>query len=144
MDLLPGQVLRLIHLGAESELLSSRAIWLCATCETCTTRCPMEIDIAAVMDTLRILAVERKVAPREARPRHFNAAFLSSIRRGGRVYELGVLASYKIRSGDLFSDLGKAPGMLSRGKLNLLPRSRRGGKEVREVFRRSVEEEEGR
>ena len=62
MDLLPSQVMRLVHLGAEDEVLESQAIWLCASCEACTTRCPMDIDIAAVMDALRILAVERKAA----------------------------------------------------------------------------------
>ena len=60
MDLLPSQIMRLAHLGLEGEVLESESIWLCASCEACTTRCPMEIDIAAVMDALRILAVERK------------------------------------------------------------------------------------
>ena len=59
MDLLSSQIMRLIHLGAERETLMSRAIRMCASCEACTTRCPMEIDIAAVMDTLRMIAVER-------------------------------------------------------------------------------------
>jgi heterodisulfide reductase subunit C len=62
MDLLSSQIMRLIHLGAEEELLQSRAIWLCASCEACSTRCPMEIEIAAVMDTLRMMAVEQKVS----------------------------------------------------------------------------------
>ncbi len=43
-------------------MLGSRAIWLCASCEACTTRCPMGIDMAAVMDALRMMAVERKAA----------------------------------------------------------------------------------
>src|SRR5512135_3349627 len=40
MDFLPSQVMRLVHLGLEGEVLGSRAIWLCASCEACTTRCP--------------------------------------------------------------------------------------------------------
>ena len=39
MDLLPSQIMRMIYLGAEPELLESRSIWLCASCEACTTRC---------------------------------------------------------------------------------------------------------
>ena len=38
MDYLSSQIMRLIHLGAEDEILRSNAIWLCASCETCTTR----------------------------------------------------------------------------------------------------------
>ena len=41
MDFLPSQIMRLVHLGAENEVLGSQAIWLCASCEACTTRCPM-------------------------------------------------------------------------------------------------------
>ena len=62
MEAQTSQVMRLLHLGAEREVLESEAIWLCASCEACTSRCPMGIDIAAVMDTLRMMAVERRAA----------------------------------------------------------------------------------
>jgi heterodisulfide reductase subunit C2 len=141
MDLLPSQVMRLVFLGAEAEVLQSEAIWLCASCEACTTRCPMSIDIAAVMDALRILAVERKVALPDARGEQFNRSFLGSVRRHGRVYEVGMLAAYKLRSGDLMSDAGKVPEMLRKGKLALLPHRSGAAAEVRQVFRRAEEEE---
>ena len=89
MDLLPSQVMRLVHLGAEGEVLESQAIWLCASCEACTTRCPMEIDIAAVMDALRILAIERKAAIPDSHGKQFNRSFLGSVRHHGRVFEVG-------------------------------------------------------
>ncbi len=141
MDLLPSQVLRLVHLGAEAEVLESQAIWLCASCETCTTRCPMGIDLAAVMDALRMLAVERKIAVPDSHGKHFNHSFLSSVRHHGRVFEVGMLAAYKLRSGDLFSDVDKVPQMLAKGKLSLLPHRSRSAKRVRELFRRAEEEE---
>jgi heterodisulfide reductase subunit C len=141
MDLLPSQVIRLVQLGAESEALQSQAIWLCASCEACTTRCPMGIDMAAVMDTLRMLAVERKVAIPDGRGEKFNRSFLSSVRHHGRVFEVGMLAAYKLRSGDLFSDVDKVPQMLVKGKLSLLPHRSSNAKRVREIFRRAAEEE---
>ncbi len=142
MDLLSSQVMRMIHLGQEKELLESRGIWLCASCEACTTRCPMGIDIAAVMDTLRMMAVERKAELPDARGEKFNRSFLGSVRRHGRVFELGMLAFYKIRSGDLFSDVGKFPQMLAKGKISLLPKRSGAAKQMRDVFRRAEEEEE--
>jgi heterodisulfide reductase subunit C len=141
MDLLPSQVLRLVHLGAEAEVLQSQAIWLCASCEACTTRCPMGIDLAAVMDALRMLAIEREVAIPDEHGKHFNHSFLSSVRHHGRVFEVGMLAFYKLRSGDLFSDVDKVPQMLARGKLALLPHRSKSAKRVRELFRRAEEEE---
>jgi heterodisulfide reductase subunit C len=141
MDFLSSQVMRLVHLGEEEAVLGSRAIWLCASCEACTTRCPMGIDIAGVMDALRILAVERKAAIPDTRGEKFNRSFLGSVRNHGRVFELGMMAAYKLRSGDLFSDVGKFPQMLAKGKIALLPNRGGDAKRVREVFRRAEEED---
>jgi len=142
MDLMSSQIMRLIHLGAEQEVLESRAIWLCASCEACTTRCPMGIDIAGVMDALRIMAVDREVALPDARGQQFNRSFLNSVRRHGRVYELGMMMAYKLRSRELMADADKAPRMLAKGKLSLLPKRSGSVGEVREAFRRSQEEAE--
>ncbi len=141
MDFLPSQVMRLVHLGAEAEVLGVRAIWLCASCEACTTRCPMGIDIAGVMDALRIMAIDRRVSLPDAHGRQFNHSFLGSVRRHGRVFEVGMMAAYKLRTFDLFSDVTKVPQMLAKGKLALRPKRSASAKEVREVFRRAEEEE---
>jgi heterodisulfide reductase subunit C2 len=141
MDLLSSQIMRLIHLGAETEVLESRAIWLCASCEACTTRCPQGIDIAGVMDALRILAVERKAAIPDGHGKQFNRSFLGSVRRHGRVFEVGMLAMYKLRSGDFFTDVGKLPQMMAKGKISLFPHRSGGVKEVREIYKRAEEEE---
>ena len=144
MDLLSSQVMRMIHLGEEQTLLESKGIWLCASCEACTTRCPMEIDIAGVMDALRMMAVERKVALPNARGEQFNRSFLSSVRRNGRVFELGMMVAYKLRSGDYFTDAEKTGPMLAKGKLSLLPKKSGNARAVAEVFRRAEEEEKKR
>jgi heterodisulfide reductase subunit C len=144
MDLLSSQVMRLVHLGAAEEVLESKAIWLCASCEACSTRCPMGIDVAAVMDALRMMAIDRKVAIPDGRGKHFHRAFLGSVRRHGRVYEMGMMTAYKLRSGDFLSDVGKVPQMLKKGKLKILPKSSGNVKEVREVFKRAEEEEKNR
>jgi heterodisulfide reductase subunit C len=141
MDLLSSQVMRLVQLGMADEALSSRAIWLCASCEACTTRCPMSIDVAAVMDSLRIMAIDRQATLADRHVEQFNRSFLGSVRRHGRVYEVGMMTAYKLRSGDLMSDVGKVPQMLAKGKLSLLPHRSRAAGQVREIFRRAEEEE---
>jgi heterodisulfide reductase subunit C2 len=144
MDFLSSQVMRLVQLGQEQDVLASQAIWLCASCEACTTRCPMGIDIAGVMDALRILAVERNVAAANQRARLFNDAFLSSVRRHGRVFELGMMTAYKLRVRDFFSDATKVPRMLVKGKLPLMPHFSAAAKKVRRVFERAREEDHKR
>lgn len=143
MDLLSSQVMRLVHLGAKDEILKSEAIWACASCEACTARCPMGIDIAAVMDTLRMMAVERQ-ASRDDRSKQFNAAFLTSVRWHGRVFEFGMMALYKLISRDFFSDMEQLPNMLRKRKLAFLPHFSQSVKEVRKAFKRAQEEEKKR
>jgi heterodisulfide reductase subunit C len=117
-------------------LLSSHTIWLCASCETCTTRCPNGIDIAAVMDRLRQRALALGVRPAEKRITAFHRSFLRSVRRWGRTYEIGMLAAYKTRSGDLFGDLGLGWKMFRRGKLRLRPRRIKGRRQVKALFKK--------
>jgi heterodisulfide reductase subunit C2 len=143
-DLLSSQVMRMVQLGQEDDLLACRAIWLCASCETCTSRCPMGIDVASVMDVLRMMAVERGVSSADRRVKRFNAAFLGSVERHGRVFELGMMTAYKLRARDFFSDLAKFPRMLAKGKLSLWPHRSAAPKKVRELFKRAQEEEKRR
>jgi heterodisulfide reductase subunit C len=144
MDLLSSQVMRLIHLGEEEKVLKCRSIWLCASCEACTTRCPMGIDVATVMDTLRIIAAQRKVPAPGTRGERFYRSFLSSVRRHGRVFELGMLTVYKFRSVDFLTDLDKAPKLLAKGKLSFLPARSANVAQVKEIFRKADEEETNR
>jgi heterodisulfide reductase subunit C len=55
MDILPDQAVRLLQLGEVEEVLSSRTPWLCAACLTCVTRCPRGIDLARLMEALRVV-----------------------------------------------------------------------------------------
>ncbi len=134
LDLLPMQVVRLLAYGQEDQLLASHTIWLCASCQTCTTRCPNEIDIAGVMDFLRQRVQAQGTKPAEKRVAAFHRSFLRSVRRWGRTFEVGMLGAYKFRTGDLFSDLKLGWAMMKRGKLRLLPRGIRGRRQVRKMF----------
>jgi hypothetical protein len=68
--------------------------------------------------------------------RIFNDAMLGSVRRFGRTYELGLMATYKLRARDLFSDLKKLPMMLLKGKLSILPPRTAGRNAVAQIFER--------
>jgi len=61
MDYLPNVVIRLAMLGQQEELLKCKTIWVCASCQQCTVRCPKGIDIQAVMDALKQIAMDAGV-----------------------------------------------------------------------------------
>ena len=134
MEYPPHVLLHMAQLGLKDEVLRSSTIWLCASCEACTTRCPNAIDIAHVMDRLREMAQKSGIKPGEKHIPAFHHAFLASIKGKGRVNELGMILGYKLRSGDLFGDLGMAWPMLRRGKLKLFSKKARGTGEVERLF----------
>jgi heterodisulfide reductase subunit C len=118
-DIKPHELLRLVQLGMADEALSSRAIWQCVSCQTCATRCPQGVNIAAMTDVLRRLSrAVGKAAPQTNVPL-FNDIFLNSVRKRGRMHEMGLMAAYKLRTMDLFTDMAKLPMMLRKGKLRL-------------------------
>jgi heterodisulfide reductase subunit C len=133
-DLNVMEVVRLAAYGQEERLLQSHTIWLCAACETCATRCPNEIEIAELMDVLRELALRKGILPAEPRVPLFHKAFLGSVGRWGKAYEIGMIANYKVKSGDLMGDMKLGMSMFLKGKLKLVPHSIEGKSEIREIF----------
>ncbi|KKM66088.1 hypothetical protein LCGC14_1484690 [marine sediment metagenome] len=133
MDLLPNQVIRLLQLGLAEEALRSRTIWLCASCETCTTRCPREVDLAAIMDALRHQALRKGIKPSVRAIAFFNRTFLGIIRRYGRVFEMELIGRFNTGTLNFFKDMTKAPKLFLRGRLKLWP-SFGGRKTARPVF----------
>jgi heterodisulfide reductase subunit C len=133
MDVLPNQVMRMIQLGLQEKLLRSKTIWICASCQACTTRCPNDIDIAHVMDSLRQWSHDQGLAA-EANVLKFHEAVLDSIYRHGRLFELGMVGRYKLATRDLFGDAKLGWEMFKKGKLRFWPARIRGKEQVRAMF----------
>ncbi len=121
MDFTPNQIIRLVQLGMAPQALESATIWICVGCNTCAVNCPMAIDIPAVMDALRHLALESGVTIAEPDILRFHREVLHSVKRYGRTHKLEIMMRYKLRTLDLFSDLGMGLNMLKKRKLDLTP-----------------------
>ena len=61
MDYLPNQIIRLAQLGLEEDIEHSKTIWLCASCLTCSVRCPRGVDLASVMEALRLITLRKNI-----------------------------------------------------------------------------------
>jgi len=59
MDILPHQVIRLLQTGELDKVTQSKTIWSCASCFTCSERCPRDIDIANVLEAVRLIVLRR-------------------------------------------------------------------------------------
>lgn len=138
MDYKPNQINRMIQIGDKDRVLCSSVIWLCVGCQTCITRCPMQIDIPRVMDTLREVAMKEKIASKEPNVTMFHQLFLNSVKRWGRVHELELIGLYKLKSRNLFQDMDKGRQMFTKGKLALLPDGVRDKKGIRKIFKKEL------
>ena len=165
MDFSPNQIIRLVQMGLKDEVLSSSTIWMCASCQTCTTRCPLKIDLAKIMDALRVIShlddhrnkfksktFVKKIASRTcegliktfdmdvvASLKVFSKIFLESVRQYGRLSEVGLIMNYNINSGFLFSNVKNCPAFLSRSKLKIKPADLKRIDKVRRMFERLAE-----
>lgn len=133
-DWQPNQIMRAVQLGLEQMALDSDTPWLCAACQTCTTRCPQGLDICGIMEFLTRTALEHGYKPRVPEVQIFNEAFLREVRIWNRAYEPGLMAEMKLRMpAHLFDDLDLYARMLRKGKVGFFPHPVRPPRNVKRV-----------
>lgn len=133
MDLMPRQVIRCLQLGLLEDALGSRTPWICASCHTCSARCPHSVDIAAVMESVR-----QESARQGKRPVRtvdiFTRDFMIPVKIFGRSHELTMTACYNLTSGHIFQNFPYVPKMLSGGKIKIIPETVKDRKAVKKMI----------
>ncbi|MCL2008822.1 MAG: 4Fe-4S dicluster domain-containing protein [Treponema sp.] len=133
MDIMPRQIIRLLQLGLLEEALKAKSPWICASCQTCTTRCPHEVKIADVMKAVRLEADRRKIRP------VFTVAintriFMLPVKWFGRSNEFLMTAFYNIGSGRILQNFRYVPKLITGGKLVFIPDRIKNRKAVRQLM----------
>ncbi len=125
-DMHPAQIMRAVQLGDLDMVFDDRFIWLCTGCETCTTRCPQGIDIAAIMDELAMIAREDGRVRADTPFATMLKLNYDSFRRWGRLYEVELITLDKLKRPMSFSRRCPwASKMMLKGKINPTPTRRR-------------------
>lgn len=138
----PRQIMRMVQLEMKDQCLESEMIWNCACCYTCTARCPRDIDVASVMEALRMMSrSEGKVA--DTHVTAFNDIFLDSIKSHGRVHELELILRYNMATRQPMKDAAMGPAMFLKRKIALLPSQIEGATAVRKIMEKSLDAESG-
>ncbi len=120
----PRQIIRMAQLGLKERVLPLDTLWLCASCFTCTDRCPQDVEVASVIRVLKNLAAQRGYVPRVFKD------LGASILETGYAYRIPELRLKKRE------ELGLPP--LPKGNPESLSKTLRGVH-----FRRLVEKREG-
>jgi heterodisulfide reductase subunit C2 len=143
MDIKPHQVVRLVQLGRRETLLKASSIWVCLSCEMCSTYCPNEIDVAGLMNHLKNSVVSSRRTPAEYEIAAFHDVFLKVLKANGRINDLQLMQRYKLKTllhgqvpsrGELMSDAALALDLIKRKRLRFLPEKSAAAGEIRQIL----------
>lgn len=137
MDYSPRKIMRMIQLGLKDKVLESTTIWLCASCNTCVTRCPRDVKIANVMAACKSLAIKEGYhAGMKEGPAFYNA-MVDNMKSHGRLFEGEMMVKYFNRSGKgLKGLLEMAPlgyMMFKKGKIAIMPHNIKGLDQIKTI-----------
>ena len=136
------EILRLIQLGHKNSVFQSNSPWVCVSCKACSARCPNGIDTAKIMDVLKEEMLHAKAPIAEKKIVVFHKSFLQTVNLFGRLFELGLIGIYKMKTGTFTQDMALGMKMMKCNKLHFLPiRISRCG-EIRRIFSQAREHEQ--
>jgi heterodisulfide reductase subunit C len=141
MDITPREVVALFRAGHIEEILNSRTIWLCASCYSCTVRCPSGIRVTDTLYALKRLAIEKNIYPKNFPVYALSKLFSENIYKYGRNFEMGLGTRYLLKTapGDLFKSAGFGMKMFSKGRLPVMPKKIKRIHEVRAIIDRAIQ-----
>jgi heterodisulfide reductase subunit C len=141
MDLRPTQLMHAIQLGLKDLVYKSKTMWLCASCLNCSTHCPQDVDIAEVMDSVKIMMQRDGKRPKMPgvlklfRSMNWNMKFF------GRMHDLSMAAVYKLLALNISKeDMNMFFKMLRNGKFKIFPKFK-SSLAVRRIFRQAKKQE---
>ena len=131
----PNQIIRLVQSGKIDSIIKSNSIFLCLSCEICSSRCPQDIHIATIMNFIRNEAWRAGRFKIKSIAR-FYRTFLGIVGRTGRSFEPGLLMTLNLLSGRLFNDMDLALDILKKRKIRLLPEFIKGRKDITKTIKK--------
>ncbi|MCK8604254.1 4Fe-4S dicluster domain-containing protein [Desulfoferrobacter suflitae] len=143
MDIKPHQVVRFVQLGQREKLLECSSVWVCLSCEMCSTYCPNEINVAGLMNFVKNSVVAGHKRPAEMEIALFHEIFLEVLHKYGRMNDLQLMQRFKLKTlltghlpsySEFKQEMSLARELFERGRLKLLPERSRAVKEIRAIL----------
>ncbi len=141
MDISPRQLIALFRAGEMERILTSRSIWICASCYACTTRCPSGIKITDTIYALKRTAMERGIVTSAPRAQRLAKIFTKVLMRYGRLHEGSLIAGYQLRTNPLklFGFLPLGLKMMRKKRIGVLPHRIKEHAALARIIRRARE-----
>jgi len=143
MDATPRRLWRMVLMGLQDEIFSSKTFSLCSSCYYCTLRCPRGLCLTEAMAHLKQIAARRGLS-KYRQSTLFYKNFMESVRRHGKVREMEFMTLYftAMKNPLLpFRFAGLGMRLMGKGKVHLQIPSRGKGK-LEAIFRKAEAMEE--
>lgn len=136
MDITPREIIALFRARDLESILSSRTIWICASCYACTIRCPQGVQVTDILYALKRMAIEQKIFPKRFPVYSLSKSFVYLANRFGRSYEPGLILAYFLKTNP-FKLLGLIPLFLKlffKGRIGITPKKIKGTKTFSKIL----------
>ena len=136
MEYGPREIIAALRAGMLDRVLKSNTVWLCASCYSCTVRCPSKIPFTDVMYELKRLGIKHKIYPHRNTNSAMAKAFTNVVSKYGRNAEAELIMKYYFRTNPLkmIGQLPLAMKLVSRGRLDFFPHKIKGITEFQKMI----------
>ena len=145
MDYTPREIIAAFRAGMLDRVLRSNTVWMCASCYSCTVRCPAGIKLTDVMYELKRLGIEYGLYAKDAKAPVLSREFVKIVDKRGRNDELSLLGIFYMKTNP-FGLLKMAPlglKLFRRGRLSFRPSKVKRQNELAKIVER-LESKEGK
>jgi heterodisulfide reductase subunit C len=138
MDYTPREIIAAFRAGMLDRVLRSNTVWMCASCYSCTVRCPGGIKLTDIMYELKRLGIEYGLYAKGAKAPVLSKEFVKIVDKYGKNDELLLLGNFYMKTNP-FGLARMAPlglKLFARGRLPLRPSKVKGHEDITRIMKR--------
>ncbi|MDX1700095.1 MAG: 4Fe-4S dicluster domain-containing protein [Melioribacteraceae bacterium] len=141
MDITPRELIALFRAGDIDSIMKSRTIWVCASCYSCQSRCPSTIKVTEIIYSLKRMAMNRRVYPKNFPVHSLSDSFIKSMKSFGRLNEPRLMLYYLLKTGIWkgFSFIPLGVKMLRKGRIDIRAAKIKDRKGLRKIIDKAQE-----
>lgn len=141
MDISPRQLIALFRAGEMERIMKSRTIWICASCYSCTTRCPSGIKITDIIYALKRTAMEKKMNGAAPQVQTLARTFTENLMKYGRLHEGTLIRKYYMRTNvrKFFDLIPLGRKMMKTKRLQIFPKRIKARESLARIIRKAQE-----
>jgi len=140
MDYSPRQIIAMIRADLKEQVVNSDTIWCCASCYSCTVRCPKDIKITQMMYALKRYCIWKGRYRDGAVGPAFSRRFVKIVVKTGKSYEPGLAPAFMFKSGvrGLVDNMTMGMALFNKGRISVFPKSVKRIDSFRKVLNRII------